>query len=141
LIAHIIFILLGYAVLLFTAVAAVLYLLQERQLKAKKVNSAPLRLPSLGVLDDLVSSSLGLGFVFMTIGTIIGTVWASVELGMRWIGDPRIGISFFTWGIYLVLIFFRTSAGWRGRKAAVLAIAALLCSVITWATHRGILVQ
>jgi ABC-type transport system involved in cytochrome c biogenesis permease subunit len=142
LIAHIVFILLGYAALLFTAVAAVLYLFQEQRLKKKKLgDGAGFRLPPLGVLDDLVSSSLGLGFVFITIGIIIGTVWASVEFGMKWIRDPRIGISFITWGIYLVLVFFRTSAGWRGRKAAVLAIAALFASVVTWVTHRGILVQ
>jgi ABC-type transport system involved in cytochrome c biogenesis permease subunit len=141
LITHIVFILLGYAALLFTAVAAALYLYQERQLKLKKTGGLSFRLPSLGVLDDLVSSSLSLGFVFITIGIIIGTVWASVEYGTKWIGDPRIGISFITWGIYLVLVFFRTSAGWRGRKAAVLAITALFLSVITWVTHGGILVQ
>ncbi len=141
LIAHIVFIFLGYAALLFTAVAAVLYLFQEQRLKRKLTNGVRFRLPPLGVLDDLVSSSLGLGFVFITIGIIIGTVWASAELGMRWIRDPRIGISFVTWGIYLVLVFFRTSAGWRGRKAAVLAIVALCASVVTWVTHGGILVQ
>lgn len=140
LIAHIVFSLLGYAAVLFTAVAAVLYLFQEQRIKQKKIGAC-FRLPPLGVLDDLVSSSLSLGFVFITIGTIIGTVWASAEFGMKWIGDPRIGISFITWGIYLVLIFFRTSAGWRGRKAAFLAIAALFGSVVTWMTHGGIPVQ
>lgn len=141
LVTHIVFIFLGYAALLFTAVAAVLYLYQERQLKLKQTGGFTFRLPALGVLDDLISSSLGLGFVFTTIGIIIGTVWASVEYGTRWIGDPRIGISFITWGIYLVLFFFRTSAGWRGRKAAILAIMALFASVVTWVTHGGILVQ
>jgi hypothetical protein len=41
----------------------------------------------------------------------------------------------FTWGIYLVMVFLRVSAGWRGRKAAVLAITALGCSALTWAAH------
>jgi ABC-type uncharacterized transport system permease subunit len=41
----------------------------------------------------------------------------------------------FTWVIYLVMIFLRVSAGWRGRKAAVLAITALGCSALTWAAH------
>lgn len=141
LITHIVFILLGYAVLLFTAVAAVLYLYQEQQLKRKKTGTLAFRLPPLGVLDDLVTSSLSLGFVFITIGTIIITIWASIEYGTSWIGNPSILISYITWGIYLVLVFFRTSAGWRGRKAAVLAITALCLSVITWVTHGGILIQ
>jgi ABC-type transport system involved in cytochrome c biogenesis permease subunit len=142
LIAHIVFILLGYAAVLFTAVAAVLYLVQEQRLKKKDFGEGrAFRLPPLGVLDDLVSSSLSLGFVFITIGVIIIIVWASASFGMKWISDPRIGISLITWAIYLVLIFFRASAGWRGRKAAFLAIAALLFSVVTWVTHGGIPVQ
>ena len=139
LIAHIIFILLGYAALLFTASAAVAYLFQEVELKRKSPRGLALRLPALGTLDDLISSSLSLGFVAITIGTVIGAVWAFVEFGTRWIMDPRIGISFVTWGIYLALVFFRTTAGWRGRKAALLAIAALCGSVVTWVTHVGIL--
>jgi len=142
LIAHIVFILLGYAAVLFTAVAAVLYLVQEKRLKNKNFgNGKGFRLPPLGVLDDLVSTSLSLGFVFITIGVIIIIVWASATHGMSWIGNPQVDISLITWAIYLVLIFFRTSAGWRGRKAAFLAIAALFFSLVTWMTHGGIPVQ
>lgn len=139
--AHIVFILLGYVALLFTAAAAVIYLFQENELKRKKPRPFPFRLPPLGTLDEIVSSSLNFGFLSITVGIIIGSVWACVEMGTRWITDPRIGISFFTWGIYLALIFFRRSAGWRGRKAAILAITALFCSAITWVTHVGIFVQ
>jgi ABC-type transport system involved in cytochrome c biogenesis permease subunit len=141
LIAHIVFILLGYTAVLFTAIAAVLYLVQEQRLKKKDFGGTRFRLPPLGVLDDLVSSSLSLGFVFITIGVIIIVVWASATHGMAWIRNPQVDISLITWGIYLVLIFLRTSAGWRGRKAALLAIAALFFSVITWMTHGGIPVQ
>ncbi len=139
LIAHIVFSLLGYAALLFTAIAAVLYLVQEQRLKKKKLRHCNrLSSASLGVLDDLISSSLSLGFVFITIGVIIVVVWASATHGMTWIRNPKVDISLITWSIYLVLIFLRTSAGWRGRKAAFLAIAALFFSVITWMTHGGI---
>jgi hypothetical protein len=36
------------------------------------------------------------------------------------------------------MVFLRMSAGWRGRKAAVLAIAVLACSAATWAAHVGL---
>jgi len=55
--------------------------------------------------------------------------------GSRWIGDTRITISFVTWAIYLALVFVRVGAGWRGRKTAILAIIALLCSAVTWVAH------
>ena len=132
---HVVFSLLGYAALLFTAAAAVVYLVQERQLKRKNTGSFYRILPPLGTLDELISKSLGAGFAFITIGIVIGSIWAFVEMGMRWIGDSSIAISFVTWGVYLALVFFRVSAGWRGRKTAILAIVALGCCIVTWVEH------
>lgn len=135
LITHVVLVLLGYAALLFTAVAAVLYLLQERELKRKKPRSFYHRLPPLGTLDELITRFMGLGFVLITLAIVVGSTWAFVEFGTRWIADPKIGISFVTWGIYLAMVFLRISAGWRGRKAAILAITALGCCALTWVAH------
>ncbi len=135
--AHIVLALLAYAALLFTAVAALVYLLQERQLKQKRSPGTSFyRLfPPLGMLDELISRSLGAGFVFITISIIIGSVWSYIKVGPDWIDSGLITTAFITWGIYLALIFFRVSAGWRGRKAAILALVALCCSAITWLAH------
>jgi ABC-type uncharacterized transport system permease subunit len=135
LIVHIVLALLGYAALLFTAVAAVAYLMQERQLKQKQPRSFYRLFPPLGTLDELISRSLAAGFVFITIAIIIGIIWAYIERGTSWIDNGLISSSSITWGIYLTLIFFRVSAGWRGRKAAILAIVALCCSAIAWIAH------
>ncbi|MSV29531.1 MAG: hypothetical protein EXQ52_12435 [Bryobacterales bacterium] len=135
---HIVLVLLGYAALLFTAVASVLYLFQERELKRKKPRNFYYKLPPLGDLDDLISRSMTFGFVFITLGIVVGSTWAFVEWGTGWIGEPRIGISIATWAIYLAMVFLRVNAGWRGRKAALLSIAALCCSAITWAAHSGL---
>ena len=132
---HVVASLLGYAALLFTAAAAVVYLVQERQLKRKTTNSFYRVLPPLGTLDDLISKSLGIGFAFVTVGIVIGSVWASKEYGARWIGDSSIAISFVTWLVYLALVFVRVSAGWRGRKTAILSIVALACCIVTWVAH------
>lgn len=133
--AHVALILVGYAALLFTAVAAVLYLLQERELKQKKPRSLYHRLPALGTLDDLISKSIALGFLFITVGIVAGSTWGFVEWGTRWIADPKIGISFVTWGVCLAMVFLRFSAGWRGRKYAIISVTALGFSVVTWAAH------
>ncbi len=67
---HIILVLLGYAALVLTALAAVFYLIQERQLKRKKSMALLERLPPLGTLDNLISKSLGFGFVLLTVGVV-----------------------------------------------------------------------
>jgi ABC-type uncharacterized transport system permease subunit len=132
---HIVLVLLGIAALVLTAMASVLYLFQERELKAKKPRKFYYRLPALGTLDDLISKSMALGFVLMTMGVIAGSTWAFVEWKTDWIAQPKIAISFFTWGIYMALVFLRTTAGWRGRKAAVMTVTVLGFSAITWAAH------
>jgi ABC-type uncharacterized transport system permease subunit len=108
---------------------------QERQLKRKRTSAIYRILPPLGTLDELISKSLGAGFAFITIGIVIGSIWAFIEMGTKWIGYGSIAISFVTWAVYLALVFFRVSAGWRGRKTAILSIVALCCCLVTWFEH------
>jgi len=140
---HIVLVLLGFAALLLTAGASLLYLFQERELKSKKPNKFYYRLPALGTLDELISRAMAVGFVLMTLAVIAATTWASIYLKSDWIADPKIVISFFTWGVYMALVVLRTTAGWRGRKAALMTVTVLGFSAITWAAHArlGLLIR
>jgi len=138
LLVHVLLILLGYAALLLTAVASLFYLIQERQLKRKKPNRIFDRLPPLATLDALITRAMNLGFVFITLGVVAASTWAFIETGTNWISDPRVAMALVTWAFYLTMVFFRATAGWRGRKAALMAIAVLCCSAITWAAHVGL---
>jgi len=85
-----------------------------------------------------MSRTLEIGFLFITLAVVAGSTWASIESGTRWIRDPRIVISLATWTLYLLVVFMRVSAGWRGRKAALMVLALLGCSALTWAAHTGL---
>lgn len=137
LLLHIFLVLLGYAGIALTSVASVFYLIRERQLKQKTVSTSRLfdRLPPLGTLDNLITSSMSFGFVFITLGVIVGITWAFIEFGTSWMGHATIVISIATWLFYLLMIFLRVTAGWRGRKAAFMALSVLGFSVLTWITH------
>jgi len=135
---HVVLILLGYAGLLLTAMGSIFYLIQERQLKRKRRSALFDRLPPLATLDSMVTHSMTFGFIFITLGVIAATTWAFIETGSRWIAYPRIGLALLTWLVYLLMVFLRATAGWRGRKAAVMAIAVVCCSAFTWAAHVGL---
>lgn len=137
LILHVSSVLIGYAALVFASVGALFYLIQERHLKRKQVGSS-FRLPPLGTLDHLITQSMNIGFLFITIGTAAGIVWAFVEQGARWVVDPRIAFFLFTWAFYLAMIFLRVSAGWRGKRLAWLAVGVLGCAIVTWGIHLGL---
>src|SRR3974390_2983347 len=108
---HIVLVLLGYAALALSTVASLLYLLQERELKAKKPRASYYRLPPLGTLDDVISKSVAIGFVLITLSVVAASTWGFIEYKTAWITRPAILISFFTWGVYIALVFLRVIAG------------------------------
>jgi ABC-type uncharacterized transport system permease subunit len=139
LIVHILLVLAGYAALIFTALSALAYLVQERRLKTKQGSALLERLPPLATLDKMLSQSLGLGFTFLTLGLVFGVMWAFIYAAdPDWIANPSVTLSVVTWMLLAGMLFLRASAGWRGRKAAVMALVVLGCSALTWVTHAGL---
>ena len=132
---HIALILAGYAALVLSFGASLLYLLQERSLKSKKSGGMLSRLPALEVIDEIGFRSLLLGFPFMTLGLIVGTVMAQATFGHVNFFDPKIFLSVLMWAVYLLLLYSRWNAGWRGRRAAYLASGAFVAAVIAWAAN------
>jgi ABC-type transport system involved in cytochrome c biogenesis permease subunit len=58
----------GAATVAVTFVAAIMYLIQESQIKKKRLGSLYSRLPSLETLDSINHFALICGFTFMTAG-------------------------------------------------------------------------
>ena len=135
LIAHIILIFTGYAALVLSFGASLLYLLQERRLKAKKPSSLISFLPALEVIDQIGYRSLLLGFPFMTLGLITGSVVAITTYGRVDFTDPKILLSILMWIVYMLMVFTRWNSGWRGRRAAVLATFAFVAAIVAWAAN------
>lgn len=135
LIAHIILIFTGYAALVLSFGASLLYLLQERRLKSKKPTSMISFLPALEVIDQIGYRSLLLGFPFMTLGLLTGSVLAILVYGHVNFLDPKFSLSVLTWAVYMVMVFTRWNSGWRGRRAAVLATFAFVAALAAWAAN------
>ncbi|MGH9344421.1 MAG: cytochrome c biogenesis protein CcsA [Terriglobia bacterium] len=123
---------LGYAGLFITFVAAVLYLLQERQLKSKRSSAFYARLPALEVSDRLYDRSLVFGLICLSIGILTGCIWATRAWQGAWELDPKILASMFTWFVYLLLCSTRFSGSWRGRRSAYVAIFGFAAMMITF---------
>src|SRR6266567_3010358 len=122
-------------VFLLSFAASLLYLVQERSLKSKKASGVLLRLPALEVIDEIGYRSLLLGFPFMTLGLIAGSIVAQTTYGRVNLLDPKIFLSLLMWAVYMVMVFTRWNAGWRGRRAAYLAAGAVLAAVIAWSAN------
>jgi ABC-type uncharacterized transport system permease subunit len=145
LIAHITALLLAYVALGFSLLASVLYLVQERRLKAKpKARFLTSEdswwatfdwLPPLDTLERLSEAMLEFGFPCMTVGLVIGAVLAQDTYGATYFLDPKIIAAFVSWAIYVLLLLVRRAAGLRGRKAAYLSGAVFAVMVVVWTAN------
>jgi cytochrome c-type biogenesis protein CcsB len=128
---HVALALLGIAAFVLNFAGAIMYLLQERQLKAKRPGAFYHRLPSLETLDRLTYRMLALGFPFLTVGLLLGALWAGPAWGSVFTLDPLALLSFVAWVIYAGTLAGRAAAGWHGRRAAYGAIAGFAALVLT----------
>ncbi|OGP85798.1 MAG: c-type cytochrome biogenesis protein CcsB [Deltaproteobacteria bacterium RBG_16_54_11] len=119
---HVTFAFLGDAIFALAFCAGLIYLIQERLVKSKRVGALSGRLPSLEVLDEINYRALTIGFPLLTIGIVTGAVWAEYAWGSYWSWDPKETWSLITWLLYAALLHQRLMAGWRGKKAAIMAI-------------------
>jgi len=115
-----------------TFVAAIMYLLQESQIKKKRLGTLYNRLPSLETLDSINHFALICGFTFMTAGMITGAIYAQVALGSYWRWDPKEVCSLLAWVFYAVLLHERLAVGWRGRRAALLSVFGFMVLVVAF---------
>ncbi|MFD7592209.1 c-type cytochrome biogenesis protein CcsB [Kitasatospora sp. NPDC059812] len=85
------------------------------------------RLPAASTFDKLSYRINALVFPLWTFTIIAGAIWAEAAWGKYWEWDPKETWSFITWVAYACYLHARATAGWKGRKAAYLALAAFAC--------------
>ena len=132
LISHIVLIFTGEAALALACGAGILYLIQEKTIKGKKRGFFFKRLPPLDFLDSTSYSCLVTGFAMLTFGFISGIVYAESVWGRFWSWDPKEVWSAVTWLIYAALLHGRLTAGWQGRRSAIMTIIGFAVLLFTF---------
>lgn len=132
--AHIVAIVLGYAAFAVSFCVAVIYVMQERFLKARKLGALFRRLPSLDSLDRLNQLSIVAGFGLLSVGLFIAAAIATVNArpDYRIWADPQVIFAGTLWVWYAAAVQSRLFAGWRGRKSAVFSIVGFVVMVVSF---------
>ncbi len=129
---HIALALIGIAAFVLNFAGAIMYLLQERQLKARRPGTFYYRLPDLETLDRLTYRTLVLGFPFLTIALLLGALWARTAWGSVFAFDPLALFSLPGVGdLRRDPGRPRRRAAGSGRRAAYFAIAGFATLVLT----------
>ena len=127
---HIASLLFAYASFALAAMLGLTYVLQFKEIKKKHLGYFYTRLPSLHVLDAMNSRAVVVGWLFLTIGVVVGVVWAAqaralspgnVNLQEMSLDDPKIFIAVLSWAVYSFQMVARRTLGWTGRRSAWLS--------------------
>jgi len=132
LVTHVVAIFIGEAALALACGAGIMYLIQEHAIKSKHRGFFFRRLPSLELLDSTGYACIVTGFTMLTFGLITGLIYAKSVWGRFWSWDPKEVWSGITWLLYAALLHQRLTIGWRGRRAAVMAIIGFAVILFTF---------
>src|ERR1700716_950316 len=87
---HVSSLLFAYASFALACVIGITYVLLFKEIKAKHLGFFYARLPSLQVLDRMNQRAIVIGWIFLTIGMIVGAIWAAQARAGYGAGDPRV---------------------------------------------------
>jgi cytochrome c-type biogenesis protein CcsB len=131
--SHVMACFLGYAAFAIAFGLGCMYLVKSIGVDGADSAKSFLRfLPEGEVIDELIYHSVVLGFVFLSLGIITGSIWAYYAWGSYWSWDPKETWSLITWMIYAVMLHSRLVRGWRGKRMALLAVIGFAAVIFTY---------
>ena len=115
-------------ILLVAGVASVLYLLRSVHESSGRMAWAA-RLPGAATLDRVAYRATAVAFPIWTFAVIAGAIWAEAAWGRYWGWDPKETTAFVAWVVYAGYLHARSTAGWRGRKAATVNVVGFVVMI------------
>ncbi len=126
--------LLAYGAFGLGAVAALMYLLQARDLKLRKIRAIHAHLPPIERLEHVAAWLLACGLLLLSTGLLLGIAWLKREKGVYLQADPKILWSGFVWCLYFGLLILR---GWYGQGGRRFAWGTVVCFGFVLMTFWG----
>ncbi|MFV0430269.1 MAG: c-type cytochrome biogenesis protein CcsB [Arachnia sp.] len=108
-------------------IASIFYLLRLRaEDSGEPIEGYLARVPNSTKLDVFAYRINAFSFLLWTFTVAAGAIWAQYAWGRFWNWDPKETWSLVTWIIYAAYLHARSTAGWRGRRAAWIAVIGLI---------------
>lgn len=129
---HLFCVIMGEALFIIASCAGLMFIMQNRLLKSRKLGGMSRLLPSLNDLDRINHICLLWGFPILSVGIIAGAIFAELSWRSGWLTDPKILWSFVGWIIYGFLLHQRLAIGWKGYRIAMTSGIAFILLLLSY---------
>ncbi len=119
---HVTLSILAYSAFALSFVLSLIFLVENRLLRDRKLGDLVWRLPALELLERMSQSSVLVGLVSIAIGTVLGFIWVDRLTGQYWYYDPKYVITILVLLLYAVYLQLARTTTWRGARASRLCI-------------------
>lgn len=124
---------LGMATLVVALAMSLIYLFQDRALKARRTLKLLQRLPTLHRCDYIGFQALVVGFVLLTAGIVAGVVVNAFTHHRFWVPGVKQTLPMLAWFVFAGVLAARFKLGLRGRKSAYLMITGVVLGLLSLA--------
>lgn len=133
---HITSAILAYGSYTVGTIFAVIYLVQENQLKRKRgLQGTSQKLPSLETAEVATHRAIGVGLIFTVILLLTGMFTAQMVWGRMWDWrEPREVSALIMFIVYSLYFVFRDILGMRGRRSSYVALIGFAVAIFTYFT-------
>ncbi len=128
--SHVIISIAAYSVMGIATAQAILYSIQEKNFKAKKLSKLMLALPPLQVMESTLIQLLKIGFILLTFALVSGVFFVEDLFEQHLVHKTFFAI--LAWIVYGLFLFGRAKYGWRGQTAARYTIWAYFLLILSY---------
>jgi cytochrome c-type biogenesis protein CcsB len=127
---HVFCLLVAYGAL---AVAAGLGLMRLSVYRFQASHEERINIPPPAEVIDMIERMIALGFPWLSIGILVGAIWAQNAWGRYWGWDPKEIWALVVWLWYLLILHIRALRNWRDQRLAWLAVSGFGLIVFSFA--------
>ena len=128
--SHILISIAAYSIMGIATAQAILYGVQERNFKAKRLTKLMKALPPLQVMESTLLQFVKIGFIFLTFALISGAFFVENLFEQHLIHKTFFAI--LAWFVYGLFLFGQAKYGWRGQTAARFTIWAYFLLILSY---------
>lgn len=131
---HVLTAMLSYGAFAISFGLGIMYLLRASKESSGTIKAGSIiaRFPTLESLDETAYKVVGFAFPMLTLCIISGAIWANYAWGTYWSWDPKETWSLITWIIYAGYLHARLMYGWKGNRAAWMAVLGFAAVLFTF---------